>query len=298
MPTAGNSPTALSAADALNKGRPQHELIGAQWMPVHIEPITFSGERITVGVAIVPANGERPLVINALNHDALAEVFGQYGKHLFSLASTVLGELQAFLHTGGKLEAWSSAVEGVYPGKTVTTKNTSVAAIKDSALKNASIFSAKRKAKADEESNSERALSEFHSTIIRKVTAVRETYKSRFNAKVSLYGKSSTKMSYLGTHLAMNFASLDTSSPGHSQQRDVALRKIMQLNALREMHIDHHRDKLMMGLWVPQKTLKDKQEDRLLAYTDELEFAAARVGVEYRLAENPDQFVAEILADH
>ncbi len=254
-------------------------------MAVHLEPITFSGERITIAVAIAPEDDSAPKVVGTMHAEPLEQVFGHYGKHLLNLAGTVIAELQAFLSTGGKLESWEPTMQGVYAGRIVPTRNTNLNAIIRSALTHSSIFSAKGNDATKAEAV-DRSLGKFQEQIKRIVLASREGMKIRFNQKTALYGgKAKVAITYVGTHLAINLASLDTTLTSHSQQRDAAHRKINQLLALREVAIGHKHDQLMVGLWAPKRELTRHQEELFDAYTAELEFASSRAGVQYVLAD-------------
>ncbi|EJH4830390.1 hypothetical protein [Pseudomonas aeruginosa] len=254
-------------------------------MAVHLEPITFSGERITIAVAVVPEDETPPKVISTLLPEPLEQVFGQYGKHLFNLAGNVISELQAYLFTGGPLESWEPSMQGVFVGKVIPTRNTSIQTIIKSALTHSSLFSAKGNDAARGDA-ADRSLNKFQEEIKKLVLASREGMKVRFNQKMPLYGgKAKVSITYVGTHLAINLATLDTTLTSHSQQRDAAHRKINQLLALREIAIGHKHDQLMMGLWTPKRDLSEHQEDLFDAYTTELEFASNRAGVQYILAD-------------
>lgn len=279
-------PSVFDAAVTFLKGRSSRNLVSARWMAIQLEPITFSGERITSGVAIVPDDGSAPRVIGTLSAEPLEKVFGRYGKDLFNLAGSVNAELQAYLSTGGQLKNWSPEMDGVYTGRITPTKNTSLAAIMQSALTHSSIFSAKANDSSPGVEPGDRSLTRFQEEIKQIVVASREGMKIRFNPKVALYGgRAKVPISYVGTHLAINLTSLDVTVTSCSQQRDAAHRRINQLLALREIDIGHNKDHLMLGLWIPDRELSPHQEDIFGAYSTELEFASNRAGIEYVLAD-------------
>lgn len=301
-PTIGTS--VFDAAQSFLTDRPQRNLLGAHWMAVQLEPITFSGERITCGVAIAPQDGTPPRVVGTLALEPLEAVFGQYGRHLHKLAGTINADLQAFLATGGLLAEWTPSMDGVYTGQIVPTRNTSLESIIRSALTHSSLFSAKANDAATTEPT-DRSLVRFQEHIKRIVTTSREGFRVRFNTKTALYGgKAKVSISYVGTHLAINLASLDTTITSHSQQRDAAHRKINQLLAIRDVSIGHRKDHLMLGLWTPHRELSKHQEELLDAYITELEFASNKSSVQFVLADGgvaPDQaampFAKRILED-
>ena len=254
-------------------------------MAVHLEPISFSGERITSGVAIVPDDGSAPRVVGTLSAEPLEKVFGRYGRDLLNLAGSINAELQAYLLTGGDLKAWQPDMSGVFTGKITPTKNVSLEEIVKSALIHCSLFSAKANDASTIE-GADRSLAKFQEAIKQIVLSSREGMNVRFNQKMAVYGgKARIPISYVGTHLAINLTSLDMTVTSNSQQRDAAHRKINQLLSLREVGIGHTKDKLVLGLWTPVRKLTDQQEDTLIAYTAELEFAAGKVGVDYILAD-------------
>lgn len=304
MQSPTNGASVFDAAQAFLKDRPQRALLGAHWMAVQLEPITFSGERITCGVAIAPLDGSAPRVVSTLALEPLEAVFGQYGRHLHKLAGTINADLQAFLATGGQLADWAPSMDGVYPGQIVPTRNISLEAIVRSALTHSSLFSAKANDSSDKD-RVDRSLVRFQDHIKRIVTASREGFKVRFNTKMALYGgKANVPISYVGTHLAINLVSLDPTLTSHSQQRDAAHRKINQLLAIRDVSIGHRKDHLMLGLWTPARELSKHQEELLDAYTTELEFASNKSHVQFVLADGgvaPDQaampFAKRILED-
>lgn len=305
MQSSTNGSSVFDAAQAFLTDRPQRQLVNAEWMAVQVEPITFSGERITCGVGICPSDGSAPRVINTLQAEPLEAVFGQYGKHLYKLAGTVNSDLQAFLATGGTLADWEPPMDGIYTGRVVPTRNTNIDAIVRSALTHSSLFSAKSNDTNRESERMERSLTSFQQHIKRIVLASREGMSIRFNTRMSLYGgKAKIPISYVGTHLAINLAALDPTLTSHSQQRDAAHRKINQLLAIRDVSIGHRKDHLMLGLWSPDKEMSSHQEDLMDTYTTELEFAANKADVQFVLADGgvaPDQaalpFAKRILED-
>lgn len=304
MQSPSNGASVFDAAQAFLNDRPERALLSARWMAVLLEPITFSGERITCGVAVMPADGTAPRVVTTLALDPLEAVFGQYGRHLYNLAGTINAELQAFLATGGDLEGWQPSMQGVYAGTIVNTRNTSLDAIVRSALTHSSLFSAKGNDSATTE-GADRSLNKFQDDIRRIVTASREGFKIRFNTRMPLYGgKAKVPITYVGTHLAINLASLDPAITSHSQQRDAAHRKINQLLAIREVGIGHRKDHLMLGLWTPARELTKHQEELFDTYTAELEFASNKSDIQFVLADGgvpPEQaampFAKRILED-
>ena len=284
MQTTTDRATAFSAAASYLTDKSRKSLIPARWMPIYVEPITHSGERLTVAVAITTDTpGDSPRVVTTLDADSLKAVFGRFGDHLYTLAATVTLELQSWLSLGGSLDAWQSTYTGVFPGRITSTRNVSIEAIVSSAKTHTSLFSAKTN-KLSKEDGSERSLNKFQAEIKRIVEASREGFGKRFNCQQNLYGsRGSAVISYVGTNLAMNFCTIDPTQPNSSYQCANAQRKINQLLRLRDINIGHDHDDLLLGIWVPKKDLKPSQEDQLDAYSSELEYAAKKAEIDFEL---------------
>ncbi len=253
-------------------------------MPVYVEPITHSGERITVAVAITTDTpGDTPRVVNTLDSESLKVVFGRFGDHLSELADTVAVDLQAWLSLGGALDAWQPAYTGVFPGRITSTRNVSVEAIISSAKTHTSLFSAKSN-NISQDDPSERSLNKFQAEIKKLVEASRKGFAKRFNCPLNLYGsKGKAVISYVGTNLAINFSTIDPTQTNSSYQCANAQRKINQLLRLRDINIGHDHDELLLGIWVPKKDLKPRQEDQLDSYTSELEYAAKKAEIDFEV---------------
>lgn len=304
MSTPSHGATVFDAAQGFLKDRTKLSTISARWMPVHLEPITFSGERITIAVAIAPEDGTQAKVVSTLAIEPLEQVFGQYGRHLFNLAGVVVADLQAFLATGGSLHNWQPNMQGVYAGNIVPTRNTTLDAIIQSALTHSSLFSAKTNDSSDEE-QADRSLGRFQAEIKRLVTVSRAGYSERFNRPMELFGsRGRATISYVGTNLAINLSTLDPSGNATYYQCATAQRKITNLMRLRDINIGHDHEELLLGIWVPHRELSAAQEGNLDAYTTELAYAAkkAEVGIEVvygdtNLIESASVFAKKILAD-
>lgn len=253
-------------------------------MPVYVEPITHSGERITVAVAITTGMaGDVPRVVNTLDIESLKTVFGRFGDQLYALADSVSTDLQAWLSLGGDLGSWQPAYTGVFPGRITGTRNVSIEAIINSAKTHTSLFSAKAN-DSSQEDVAERSLNKFQAEIRKLVEASREGFSKRFNCQLNLYGsKGRAVISYVGTNLAMNFSTIDPTQKNSSYQCATAQRKINQLLRLRDINIGHDHDDLLLGIWVPKKDFSSGQEDQLDSYTSELEYAAKKAEIDFEV---------------
>lgn len=250
-------------------------------MAVQAEPIAFSGERITIAVAVVGDNGDNQ-VVRTVEPEPLECAFGRFGKQFLSLADDIVAELKTYLLIGGELSEWQSRFSGIYAGEVVPTRNDSMQQVITSALRHTSLFSAKGNNRQKRQSG-EYQLRQFQRCIKEIVTGMRDGYAERFNRQLKIFGKVKTTYGYVGNHVAMNLATIDTTLVGHSQQRDAAIRKLSQLAALRD-HAPRATlslDRLVMGIWVPQRELSTQSQNMLDSYLDELGHDAQRLGIEF-----------------
>ncbi len=85
-------------------------------MPIYLEPVVGSGERLTIGVAVA-ANGER-LVASSGVLERLEPLLGERYSHLAYVADLTLRNLDYALRTLGPgwLESWTPPLDGIYVG--------------------------------------------------------------------------------------------------------------------------------------------------------------------------------------
>jgi len=61
----------------------------ATWIPIYIEPIMHSGERITMAIVVFPDDEIDPYVWVVLSEDALNAAFGKHGYGLFKTVTLI-----------------------------------------------------------------------------------------------------------------------------------------------------------------------------------------------------------------
>lgn len=82
----------------------------ASWRPIQIEPIPNSGERITIAIAAVGADGTR-VVEPAFDAKQLKCLYGTRWTAFRSVISRITSDLQDFLDTHGDLAEWEPGFE-------------------------------------------------------------------------------------------------------------------------------------------------------------------------------------------
>lgn len=87
----------------------------AQWAPVYLEPIIGSGERLTVGILMLGADG-KSRVAPVLREDQVTPLWGEQGLGLLRSIDLCLHTLDKYLLAGGDLDHWPSPLAGVCIG--------------------------------------------------------------------------------------------------------------------------------------------------------------------------------------
>ncbi len=85
-------------------------------MPIYIEPVVGSGERITIGVAVVADGG--PLVAPSGVLERMAPLLGERYSHLAFAADHALRGLDYALkvYGPGRLDSWAPPMDGIHVG--------------------------------------------------------------------------------------------------------------------------------------------------------------------------------------
>lgn len=98
---------------------PRNENVRAQWMPIYIEPMVGSGERICIGVATV--NDDGFLVVPVVALDRLECLYGKEVEAVLLAADFVTNDLRNALAKDGAaaLGNWNPPMEGAYCGRIV-----------------------------------------------------------------------------------------------------------------------------------------------------------------------------------
>lgn len=118
MSQTGNTGIAIVrvGADSLEAKLPPKATFSAYWMPIFLEPIVLSGERLCIGVAAISSTGEAATAM-ALQEEALRCILGRKNADsLLSIAKIALEDCQTFLASGGWLTHWRPPFDGIRPG--------------------------------------------------------------------------------------------------------------------------------------------------------------------------------------
>lgn len=190
---------------------PRNENVRAEWMPIYIEPMVGSGERICVGVATANDTGFLVVPVVALNR--LECVYGKDAEAILLAADFVVNDLRGALTKSGAaaLPDWKPPMEGVYSGRIVRSAGASLEEIARTGLTICASL-VERLADADEETNSATGLinvNRLEQLVKEKVLSVRPGLEQRFGRQRDL-GENvrSVTIGFVGNVIAANFGVL------------------------------------------------------------------------------------------
>lgn len=275
----------------------QGPLCAAQWMPVFIEPIAYSGERITALIAFHTIDGKHT-VINTLPSKILDKMLGSMAKHLQNLTNEIARDLTTHLSTGYRMDTWRPPFQHIYTGRVISAKDTNLEAIINQARMNFSFLSAMHFEEASQEIDDHTDTKQWQATLQTSITQKRPALEKNFSRAIQYRaGAKKATIGYVGNHLALNFAALDPRSTAFSSQQSTITRKILELSALRGIQLaDFH--KLEVCIIQPNKNqLKTKELKRLEEAENELEFMGDQSEIRVKPHHSTTQAQDLILSD-
>lgn len=189
----------------------RNENVRAEWMPIYIEPMVGSGERICVGVATANDIGFLVVPVVALNR--LECVYGKDAEAILLAADFVVNNLQGALTKNGAaaLHDWKPPMEGVYSGRIVRGAGASLEEIARTGLTMCASL-VECLADADEEANSTANRmngNRLEQLVKEKVLSVRPRLEPRFGRQYKR-GENvrSVTIGFVGDVIAANFGVL------------------------------------------------------------------------------------------
>jgi len=278
--------------------------VKAKWIPLYIEPVVGSGERIAIGIAVANQNGYLTVPVAAL--ERLQCLYGKENETLMFAAKAAIESFERALSKEGDhaLETWQAPFEGVIKGATRIGAGNSLEEIARSGLMLCSSLVEKlAEAEEIEESRTAVSMSRLEFLIKEKVLAKRQSLEISFNRpfKYATSGRA-TRIGFVGQRLVANFGLL---APFHlSQLFKDAKAKLWDLAQIKE---DIQRPEFNLSTQLNNFELlinrvreddpqySDKQIESVQEAYNELEFEADRKEIRCRPLRSPDEIANHIV---
>lgn len=249
-----------------------------QWLPVYVEPVAGSGERLTVAVAAQTVHGAWA-VQRTLDAHAARCMYGPYADNVCGFIDLIESSLVAHLRARAPLADWRAPLaDGVFIGPLSDAYDDNPNVIASVGATLTSSIAARRVTLADTNVSAapERG-DEWTHQIRDAVIARRVDWAIRFNRPVVLRaGAPVTHIGYLGNRLAAQFGRL-VPGRGLIQSRRAAKSYVTDLQLLRDREQHEaliQRPYYELMLWLPDANnlaFSATERDEALAAHAELE---------------------------
>jgi hypothetical protein len=283
---------------------PRHDNVKAKWVPIFIEPMVGSGERIAIGVAVAYQNSYLTVPVAAL--ERLECLYGKDNRALMFAAKAAIESFERVLSKEGDsaLETWKAPFEGVIKGATRMGAGNSLEEIARSGLMLCSSLVEKiAEAEEIEERRAAVSMSRLERLVKEKALTIRQSLEINFNRqfKYSTTARA-TRIGFVGQRLAANFGLL--APPYLSTQVKDAKAKLWDLAQIKE-YIQRPEFNLSSNLndfellinrvREDDPQYSDKQIEQVQEAFNELELEADRKEIRCRSMKSPDEIANHIV---
>lgn len=114
--------------DSLLSSLPASPSYSGQWVPIYLEPMMGSGERLTIVVAAIGDSGEVE-VRQAIRPHVLESMFGPQSAGLSRLVAVVISSLKNHAITTGGFSGWTPPMSGIALGSLRITRSSNIAGL-------------------------------------------------------------------------------------------------------------------------------------------------------------------------
>lgn len=213
---------------------PRRDNVRGNWVPLYIEPMVGSGERIAIGVAV--ANSGNYLVVPVPALDRLSCIYGSENDALLFAARSALDSMKGVLAKSGPdgLSTWSSPFDGIFKGSIRAGAGDSLEEIARAALTLSSSLVEKIADAEDlDEPRANISESRLEKLVKERVVASRPELEQGFGRPFQAHPNArAAKIGFVGQRIAANFSLLVP--PNISYQVKIAKAKLWDLAQIQE----------------------------------------------------------------
>lgn len=206
------------------------------WRSVQVEPIPYSGERITLGV-ILRGNDDALIVINLVPQSKLKSVFGKsFGSRIYEAYRICARHAESFYTKKSLFDVWAPPLEGFLLGEAEESAASNIEeALSRAAKKCSSLSVSSDLAEAEKESSFVIDLKGWRNEILNEVRVLREHFTDCFDRPIPLRGSGiPQRFGFISATYAAHFGSVTGISAQRQQSLIQAQSKLWQLDQLRD----------------------------------------------------------------
>lgn len=262
-----------------------------QWMPVYIEPIPFSGERLCAAIAFRTEDGQTKTISTMPDH-AINCLFGTEATGMRRLVHELIVKLEAYVKNGGELAAWTPPFDGVYPSAVRTVRETSLNAAVETIITNvASITQVEPPPKA-----ADKASITWAQAVQKVMLKQSPVLGSLFNVQLKDERDGKITVGFMTSNFAAEFAAINAHY-GWSSQSATFYRKLINLTIARRHAAMFRPEHMEILIRAPDRaSLDTRGVERLEALLWDAERAASSSGIaihSYATPENAAKHLRE-----
>lgn len=203
----------------------------AKWVPVYLEPMMASGERITIAVAALGDDGTA-LVRSALRAEKAKAMYAEKSDPFMDLINTAIDSLQFHLDTKQSFEGWGYPFSGLELGVPREALSSDIIGVLRQAVSMTASLSAldfDAPAEKDNYKNDSWA-NKFRETVVANSPGLDQYFRARFSTRNS---SRDLRVFFLSSNIAVNTGKLIPGS-GISYHFDINKSRLLDLLTVKE----------------------------------------------------------------
>jgi hypothetical protein len=267
-------------------------IISARWFPVYLEPIRHSGERITIGVAVITDNPAENRLVSTLPIDVTKCLYRNRFEQLKDIADIGMDELRAFLSTSSDIEEFQFTLAGTEIGPVRAIREFSIEAMLRIAASSTSSLNA---LEPDVIAAEPRHL-KWQESIQDIILSKRPSLTQRFNQPLKLKNRVIANIGYVGNRFAANFHDF-SSITNISYHVTRCSRALMDMQAFLNIGGLQFENNDWTGLIIHQPDLTVRELKRFNTHMETLDTYAESLKMEVKRVKNSEEAAELILSD-
>lgn len=209
------------ALSNLIKQSPTYE---GEWMPVFLEPIPLSGERVTICI-VATGHDNTYKIIQTISTKQIKYLYGSSWQNINGIIAWTLNSIDLHLRKTCRLLSWSPRTGGVYAGKITSARSCNIEGIINQGIRMAASLAVI----IDNDDIEEPIVQEhFYSAVRNALLDINSNYKDCINKKIMLNDTRERYYGFASKNYIANYSAI--ASAGASL--NTALVRIMDLEDL------------------------------------------------------------------
>lgn len=209
--------------------------IKGEWMPIYLEPIIMSGERLTIAIAAICETGQTQ-VFRTLDNQLIKLMYKERASEIMGIINFSLTSLEHFVSKNKNLSYWKSPLSGVIAGKTVPAEGVEFKYIINQGIQRSSSLS-KLYTGVEIEAEEDQVQERISTMVSNSLISINPVYKRYTNKTVDLGDEIERRYNFVNPDYVSNITVVDRSS-----SYNAAVVKIVHLHDLKHDRLSSHND--------------------------------------------------------